>query len=247
MGYIMSSQDWQEMANILAQGSVRHGASLGFTSPNGGEDTVYAMHCLDGTSIGGVGLHVDITNYSPLDKGGRVSMCLKRRAGASNTGFSPFIFVGAAGNDINDKGYIVGLEDYDPYRIVLRKGSLISGVPVADTLAYLRRSNMQYEISDDLWHHLRLDMIVQGTGDVSLKVYENDLSVNACTAPVWQDVAGMTVFVDDVAGVNSNEAMGLSGADALPYVSGYAGFGCAFQQQVSTRALFDHFHVRRQT
>ncbi len=142
----MSSQDWQELQNNLAQGAVRHGASLGFVVPNGGGNTVYAMHCLDGTVIGGVGLYADITNYSPLTKGGRASMCLKRRAGASNIGFSPFIFIGVQGNDINDKGYILGLEDADPYRIVLRKGALIAGVPVAGTQAYFRRSSGQFQI-----------------------------------------------------------------------------------------------------
>ncbi len=90
-------------------------------------------------------------------------------------------------------------------------------------------------------------MMVQPTGDVSLKAYQNDLSVNDCVSPVWEDIPGMAVFVDDLVGVNSNEAMGLSGADALPLSGGYAGYGCNFQEQVATRALFDHFHIRRQT
>jgi hypothetical protein len=243
----MSSQDWLDMNNNLELGTVARGASIGFTAPSGGEPSVYAMHCLDGTAIGAVALHCNISNYSPLLSGGRVEMCIKRRAGASNTGFSPFIYIGCVGDDVNDFAYVLGLEDADPYRIVLRKGSLTAGIPAASEGQYFRRSSSQYQISQDLWHHIRLDMIVQPTGDVSLACYENDLSVNNCTSPIWQEINGMPVFVDDVAGINSSEAMNLADGQEIPLSGGYVGFGCNFQEQVSTRALFDHFHTRRQT
>jgi hypothetical protein len=95
----------------------------------------------------------------------------------------------------------------------------------------------------DVWHHLRLDMIVQGTGDVLLRVFRNDLGSHLVSDPVWEAIAGMEGpqaptfegFVDDALGVNTGSA---------PYTSGRAGFGMR-TQDVGRRSYFDELAVLR--
>jgi len=234
----MASDDWTELANVLSAGIVARGASGGFTPPNGGGTAVYVAHCLDGTVTGAVGSYCNLANYGPLASGGSIRACVKRLSSAANTGFSPFLYILAGGTDVADNAYLLGLEDRDPYRIVLRKGSILGGIPEATDGEYLRRSSDEYQISDDLWHHIRLDALVEPTGDVVLNVYESDLSTHACTAPSWSAITGMAQFVDDVAGVNSG---------SLPYTSGYAGFASAHQEQISARVAWDHIQLLRQT
>jgi hypothetical protein len=128
------------------------------------------------------------------------------------------------------------LQDEDPYQIALRKGTLSDGVPEAavGALGTLRRSTETYSL--DTWHHLRLDMVVNVSGDVILKCFENDLDSNAVTAPSWTAIAGMDDFTDDALGVNSGSS---------PYTSGRAGFGFVCSD-VTRRAYFDHLECLRQ-
>ena len=62
---------------------------------------------------------------------------------------------------------MVGLSDDDPHRIVLRKGSLVTGLPNSDGASVIQRSNESFVQST--WLHLRLDMIVNDNGDVVLR------------------------------------------------------------------------------
>lgn len=234
----MSSADWTVLGNSLSTGILARAASSGFTVPNGGGTNVYAMNSFDGTVIGAAGLYTDLPNFNPTADGASVRCCIKRLSGAGTTGWSPFAFVLAGGTDVDDNAYIIGLEDRDPYRIVVVKGSMIAGVPEALAGAYLRRSSSEYQISEDLWHHVRLDALVQPGGDVYLQVFENDLLTNPCTAPVWQPITGMAQFIDDAAGINSG---------SLPYTSGYGGYAMAVQEAITRRSLFDHFQLIRQT
>jgi hypothetical protein len=137
--------------------------------------------------------------------------------------------------------------DGDPYHIELRKGALSGGVPdeAADPDGgnhILMRSIGAFNL--DTWHHLRLDMILQGTGDVLLQCFQNDLQSDAVTSPDWVVIPGMEGpqspaidgFIDDALGVNTGSA---------PYTSGRAGFGIHVSE-ISRRGYFDHLEVIRQ-
>jgi hypothetical protein len=162
---------------------------------------------------------------------------IKRGVSGGPEGFSPFLFIGLGGTDVTDQGYMLGLSDGDPSHLVLRKGTLVAGLPdvAPGGSGVLRRSTG--EVAIDEWRHLRLDMIVNLNGDVRLQVFENDLSLHPIGgAPTWAAIPGMAEFVDDALGVNSG---------SLPYTSGRGGFGFA-SSDVTRRAYFDQIEVIRQ-
>lgn len=236
----MAEADWTELDDSLSAGSIARGVSAGFTPPNGGGSFVYGFNSLD-TSVGAAGFFVNLVDFAPMAKGGRVTAAIKRAPSGGPLDFSAFLFIGLQGTSVNDEGYLLGLSDADPSRIVLRKGTLSAGIPdlaPAEGNGILRRSTTSVDIDADAWTHLRLDMIFNDVGDVRLQVFQNDLAAHALgTAPSWQAIPGMAEFVDDSLGVNSGSA---------PFTSGYAGF--AFRKNnVTRRALFDHLEVRRQT
>jgi hypothetical protein len=241
----MSSQDWQVLSNSLTAGIVKRGSSEAITPPSGGGTHMYGMNSLQ-AAAGVVGLYYNADDFAPADKGGSVRAVIRRVGGARSVGFSPFLFMCLSGGSVDDNGYMLGLEDRDPYRIVLTKGALTNGVQEAAENTYLRRSSSEYRIADGAVHQIRLDVIVQNNGDVTLKVMENDLNVNDADSPVWEPIGGMSLFVDDVLGVNSYLTMGLTGSDAEPYTGGYMGFGTTFVDQVAVATAFDMLQFRRQ-
>jgi len=241
----MSSQDWQELSNSLGSGIVKRGATEAITPPSGGGTHMYGMNSLQAAS-GVVGLYYNKDNFAPAVKGASVRGVVQRVGGARATGFAPFLFLCLSGADTNDKGYLLGLEDVDPYRIVLTKGDLLTGIQETADQTYLRRSDDQYRIQDGAVHQLRLDAVLQPNGDVVLKVMENDISTNDVDNPVWTPVDGMSLFVDDVLGLNGYQAMGLTGSDAEPYSGGYMGFATTFYNQVAVATAFDYLQFRRQ-
>jgi hypothetical protein len=232
----MSSADWAVLDDGLA--TVEKGVTNGLGVPEGGGSQIYAFNSLNATVTGAAGLYCVISNFSPMESGGRISACIRRLASGQNTGFSPFIFLSASGNSVNDNAYLLGLEDYDPYRIVLRKATIISGIPQATDDNYLLRSSEQYQMSSALWHQLRLNAIEQPSGAVTLQVEQNILSVSRpCDNPTWESITGMAPFVDDAVGINTG---------SVPLIGGYAGFATAFQESIATRAGFDHIQIMRQ-
>jgi len=233
----MADSDWGNLNNNLEPAEVAHDTTASLTPPNGGGTHVYAFNSLNGTVTGSAGKYCAIANFSPTAYGTWAAGAVKRLSSAQNTGFSPFLFVHASGNDVSDNAYLLGLEDADPYRIVLRKGSIIGGVPQANDGEYLRRSSQQYQISDDLWHHIAVEAVRQPNGEVYLNCWENDLASNPVTAPVWNPIDGMTQFIDDVPGINSGSA---------PYTAGYCGFAFCVQEAIAVRAAFDHIQFKRQ-
>jgi hypothetical protein len=176
-------------------------------------------------------------NHSPCAKGASVRGAIQRGFASLKTGFSPFLFALAGGTDIVDNAYIIGLEDSDPYRIVVVKGQIINGVPAADATNSLLRSTSTYTIpSGGQWHHIRMDVIVQLSGDVLIQCFESDLTANPVTAPAWVPIPGCESFTDDALGVNSGSA---------PYTSGYIGYGHATEEQ-GRRGYFDQLEMIRQ-
>lgn len=235
----MAEADWTVLTNSLAAGSVKRGVTGGITRPNGGGNFLYGFNSLD-SSQGVVGLFTNQVNFAPMAKGGSVRAAIKRGIGGGKTNFAPFIFICLGGALVTDQGYMLGLGDSDPHRIILRKGALTGGLPDAavtspPTSGVLRKSTATY--SEDTWLHLRLDAVVNTNGDVVLNVYRNDLAANSVASPVWAAIDGMAQFIDDALGVNSGSA---------PFTSGRGGFG--FQtKDVTRRSYFDHLEILRQT
>jgi len=243
----MAQAEWTVLTDSLPTASVARGVTSGIVKPNGGGNFVYGFNSLAIVN-GAVGLHNNQVNFAPMASGGSVRGAVKRGASGGTSGFAPFLFIGLQGPSVNDIGYLLGLSDAEPAHISLRKGSIVTGLPDGGAVPavspnILMRSTETFE--NETWVHLRLDMIVQGTGDVLLQVFESDLGANPVTAPVWLQIAGMegpqspTIdgFVDDALGVNTGSA---------PLTSGRAGMGFRVQD-VTRRGFFDHLEVARQT
>ena len=230
----MAEADWTYLNGGLDIATVDRGVTAGVARPPGGGSFLYAFNSLAAVE-GAVALFANLTDFAPMAKGGSIRGCLQRGPGGGPTGFSPFLFLCCQGNSVNDRAYMLGLSDDDPHRIVLRKGSVATGLPDSDGPGVLLRSGESFMQST--WLHLRLDGSVNANGDVVLKVYENDLATKALgTPPDWQPVAGMAEFIDDHLAINSG---------AQPLTSGRGGFGFAVKD-VTRRGFFDHIELMRQ-
>lgn len=244
----MAKTDWQSLTGGIADADVLKGPTAGTEAPNGGGTHVYGSRLIQDTP-GVSGLYLDQLNFSPFPdgKGGRISGAIKRSASANGIGFAPFFFLCASGTTIDADAYILGLSDELNSHIQLRKGPLSLGLSAPALVTpdvtpnILLRSADTFEAG--VWQHLRLDVILQGTGDVVLQVFRSDLVTRAVTNPLWVAVPGMegpfeafAGFIDDVLGVNTG---------SVPLGAGYAGF--ATRYEVSSRtAYFDHVAVDRQ-
>jgi hypothetical protein len=135
---------------------------------------------------------------------------------------------------------MLGLSDNTPYSIVLAKGQIVEGLRLdAENVHILRTGSAQYNMGDGLWHHLRLDAIVEPNGDVLLKCYANDLVAHPInTTPTWQAIAGMADYIDDVNHINSGSA---------PLWGGCCGFAFSVHQALNRRGAFDGLQALRQT
>jgi hypothetical protein len=230
----MGSTDWTFLNDGLDIASVDRGVTAGIERPPGGGTFLYGFNSLVAAK-GAVGLFVNLSNFAPMAKGTTIRGCLQRGPGGGPTGFSPFLFACGQGNSVNDNAYLLGLSDDVPHRIVLRKGSIVAGVPESDGPGVLLRSSESF--AQGTWLHLRLDVVVNTNGDVVLSVYRNDLTTHPVnTAADWEPVAGMPTFIDDQLGINSG---------AQPLTSGRAGFGFAVAD-VTRRGFVDHVQVYRQ-
>lgn len=248
----MASTDWTECAGNLTSGSVAKGVTAGTTPPNGGASFVYGFNSLSSTA-GAVGLYVNATGnsganalFAPIQTdanlatGGSIRGAMVRGVSAEpQIGFASMLFINVKSGlttnpNVNDTGYLLGLEDANPARIVLRKGPLNGGLTVDSSLSTLAVSSAAY--SPGTWVHLRLDAIFNQNGDVVLLVYQNDLSVNSVVAPVWAPVAGIATVVDDALAVNSG---------TTPLSGGFAGFAF-YTAALQKRAYVDQVQVLRQ-
>ena len=245
----MAETDWNEADDGLDVASLLGGVTAGETPPNGGGTFVYGFR----SAAAVTGARAKVTNqvdYYPITTpasagGGSISGAIKRGVSPVTTGFAPLFFIGAqAGGppppSVLDNAYILGLEDNEPHRVVLRKGRITDGVPAATAENALMRSLATETV--DTWWHIMLDMIVNLSGDVVLRVFRNDLSVNLVTAPVWEELEmegatdGINGFIDDSLGASSG---------SLPYLDGYTGFAGQVSAQ-GRRMYFDQIVIARQ-
>jgi len=231
---MMGSADWTFLNDGLDIATVDRGVTAGIPRPPGGGTFLYGFNSLAATH-GAVALFANLTNFAPMAKGGTIRGCIQRGPGGGPTGFSPFLFLCGQGTSVNDNAYLLGLSDDDPHRIVLRKGSIVAGIPDSEGPGVLLRSSESF--GQGTWLHLRLDAVVNTNGDVVLSVYRNDLAAHPLGAPAdWQAVAGMPVFIDDQLGINSG---------SQPLTSGRAGFGFG-AADVTRRGFVDHIELYRQ-
>jgi hypothetical protein len=230
----MAQIDWSYLNDGLDISTVDRGVTAGIARPPGGGTFVFAFNSLAPVT-GSVALFANLASFAPMAKGGSIRGAVQRGPGGGATGFSPFLYLGCQGASIRDTAYLLGLSDDDPHRIALRKGAVAIGVPDADGPGVLLRSSASF--AQGTWVHLRLDMIVNGNGDVVLKALQNDLATHPLgSPPAWQPVAGMEEFIDDQLGINSG---------SQPLTSGRGGFGVAVRD-VTRRAYFDHLELFRQ-
>ena len=244
----MSQADWGFLSGSLTDASVKRGPTAGITAPSGGGSHVYGFASVD-NSPGVVALYCLQANFSPVPgiRGGRIQAAMRRTSIGAATGFAPFLFFCAQSANVNANAYMLGLSDEASGKIQLRKGPILAGmsaVPDVNPLASpntLMRSENGYPA--DEWQHLRLDVVIQGTGDVILQVFRNNLAAHTVGAPVWETIPGMqgpfssfAGFVDDALAVNTG---------TVPLAGGYMGFGARFDA-ANRATYFDHINVDRQ-
>ena len=232
----MASSDFTLLQDSAPVASINRAVTFGTARPPGGGNFVLGFASKTSDSFS-AGFHANQAGFNPSTAGGSIRFATKR--GKGGIGFAALGFVGSTGDSVNDTAYVIGLSDEEPSNIILRKGVLSSGVPPNApgdpiTLGTLRRSIDQFE--EDTWVHLRLDMIVNGNGDVILAVFQNDLTLNEVSSPIWIEVPGVDDFIDDALEVNSGSP---------PLVDGRA--GVAFTSTASARrGYFDYFRYSRQ-
>jgi hypothetical protein len=233
----MSEANWTYATGGLDAAAVSRGVTNGIARPNGGGNFCFGFHSKANT-LGAVALYTNQLNFAPMAKGGRLHAAIQRMVSGGPLNFSIFAYLGLQANAVTANGYLLGLSDEDPHCIVLRKGPPSEGLPSEaanpPSTKTLRKSVATF--TPGTWLHLRLDMIVNGTGDVILKCLRNDLALNPVTAPVWAAEPGMDDFVDDALGINTGSA---------PYLSGYGGFGWK-SSDVTRRGAIDHVEIFRQ-
>jgi hypothetical protein len=230
----MGMSDWAYLQDGLDAAAVARGVTAGIPRPPGGGQFLFAFNSLT-TGRGAVALLAALPDFVPMPKGGSIRGCVQRGPGGGPLGFAPFLFLAGQGTSVNDRAYLLGLSDEDPHAIVLRKGGLSGGLPASDTDGVLQRSTERFV--QGAWLHLRLDVIVNDSGDVVLQAFRNDLEAHPLgNPPDWQAIPGMPLFIDDHLGIQSGSP---------PLTSGRAGFGFA-THDVTRRAFFDHIELWRQ-
>lgn len=245
----MGSANWTLLNDALDTANLGRGVTSAIARPNGGGSFCFAFNSFTVAS-GAAGYFTNQPDFAPTApfKGGSIRGAVQRGLSAGLVGFSPMLFINLQGPSVNDVAYILGLQDDNPHRIALRKGSIATGIPNASPggQGILRRSTSTFAAGT--WHHLRLDAVVNLNGDVILKAFQSDL-VNPVSTPSWVPIGGLedpvlagthgvgTAFVDDALGI-------LSGSASL--VSGRMGYAFA-TKDVARRGYFDHIECLRQT
>lgn len=244
----MSQADWGTLSGSLTDVSVKRGPTAGISPPNGGGSYAFGFASVD-NAPGVVGLYCLQPNFSPIPgiRGGRIIAAMRRTSIGAATGFSPFLFFCAQAATVDARAYMLGLSDEASGKIQLRKGPISGGMAAVSAVNPLAAPNTLMRSENgypaDEWQHLRLDVVIQGTGDVILQVFRNNLALHAVSSPVWQSIPGMEGpfstfpgFVDDALAVNTG---------TVPLAGGYMGFGARFDA-ANRATYFDHINVDRQ-
>lgn len=211
----MSQNDLAEVTGNASTASILRGVSSSFTTAPGAGVNCFAFESQDnGTGV--VARYFTMSGCNPTPKGAQISAALQRGPSAGLTSFAVFLFASLTNPNAEGVAYILGLGDSDPSHIVLRKGDLASGLPdlAPGTQGVLARSTATYPA--ETWYHLRLEVILNASGEVVVNGYANDLTANTVSSPVWLPIPGLTSVIDDPLGVTSG---------SVPLTAGRMGFG----------------------
>jgi len=238
----MAEADHTLLSDSLDLATVRRFVTTRIAAPNGGGSFVFGFNSRSVAS-GASGFFSNQTNFAPASKGGQITMAMQRGPSGGPTNFAPMIFLGLQGPSVDDNGYLLGLGDADPSNIVLKKG------PINEKLSnditgsgILAKSTASYELGD--WVHLRLDMVVNLTGEVVLLAFQNDLSQHTVASPTWAPIPGMDT-ISPGSGIACIDDPGGVATGSLPYLDGRSGFA-VWVQDVSRRCYFDYQTLQRQ-
>ncbi|MCK5643690.1 MAG: hypothetical protein KAJ19_23015, partial [Gammaproteobacteria bacterium] len=244
----MGQQDWGDLEGSLEDADLKRGVTAEISGPNGTNGFVYGYNSMDSTVTGAHGKFVNLPGFVPTgsllsspDGGGSIRGAVRRVASPNNTGMTPMLFFCCQGGPptVNDQVYMIGLSDSDPYKIVLAKGPIVGGIVEAqEDTKILVSSSREYNIGDGLWHHIRMDAIVEPNGDVLLKCYESDMTINDLQNPDWGIIGGFSAegYIDGVLQINTGSA---------PLWGGYVGFAFAVNQALNRRGAFDGLQATR--
>ena len=187
--------------------------------------TGFAGHILNST--------VDTGNYHPIasGKGGGIAGSMKK---LNTNDHAPLFFL-VNGTDVRSaRGYILGLSEDNPSRLLLRKGSLIA--------PHITTGDDVLQVSDDefpvgSWHQVELFVGVNAQDDVRLEVWMD--ATPAYPPTTAESVDGMPQMYDDPGGIVTG---------SLPVVqSFYLGIGVRFGGTAGAVGLFDYLIAKRQT
>lgn len=232
----MASIDYASITDAASTASIIRGVLTAATIPipAGGGSFVYAGHSIT-NAPGCFALYYNAANFTPTTKGADFSAAVFK-GGAGGSLFSAYVFVNLNGTASTNSAYMLGLSDSEPAHLELRKGPLSGGLPDQSPggNSILRRSTATFALGT--WLHIRLECVLEPTGDVICNVFQNDLSLHDVTSPVWVPVAGMASFTDDFLQVATGSA---------PLANGYMGFGSTMAE-VGRVAAFDQLAPARQ-
>jgi hypothetical protein len=228
----MAQSDWTQLTDSLGTSILDRSPTNGPTPPNGGGSYTYAWNSID-SAVGAAGFYysTDPGNFAPTAKGVRIRAAMRRLA--NSTGSTPFVYGCLQSSAVAGMGYLIGLaHDETPARLIVAKGAPSNGLLAANAIM---QSSAYYNVGD--WMHIQVDVIrQQGSDDVKLIVWENNLSAHTVGSPTFVKVPGMESFTDDSVGIATGSA---------PYLNGYVGFA-HYSGGVGRYALHDHLQIWRQ-
>jgi hypothetical protein len=232
----MGSADWTDATSSLSTSSVRRSETAGFARPPGGGTFTFGFASQDSSSSI-VARYCNLSGTDPTSKGGDISAAMERSAlSAGPVGFAPFLFFCASSADISADAYMLGLADGNPAHFILRKGVMSQGLPDVPPGQQGVLAQSAATLVLGTWYHIKLEVVVNLSGDVVINCYQSDLTANLVSAPVWTVIPGMPQIIDDALGVNTG---------SLPYTAGRLGYAFATSQP-NRVALFDEIRPTTQ-
>lgn len=241
----MGSADWDDAAG--SSGQVRRGVTYALGAPPSAGSVSFGAKS-ESSSPAAWAMHANQTEFDPVvpGKGSMVLGAIRAAHVSSAPRSCPLVFAALQPDplppptpgpaDIGSAAYLLGLSSSG--RLTLVKGAPSDGIPdaVPGTMGVLRRSDQVF--APEAWLHVRLDVVVNATGDVVVRARRNDLAAHTLALPTWEEIPGMALVIDDRLGMNT-------GSRPFGVISGgYAGFG-AHHPVIDSVATFGRVDVLR--
>lgn len=229
----MAEADWTPLAGNLSPEEISWGKTTSAEYGIIDGSACLGFHSLQPTvgwpAVGFTGLRLNVTGFNPIlnHKGGSILALVKKHS--PMTGGAPVLFM-AGGTDARAaEGYMLGLTEEWPYKIILARGLLSNGL--SEEKEHIAVSNAAYDTPD--WLHLSLEVCVNTQNDlvISVLAYKGGIGVLV-------PVPGIDPFVDD--------NIGRKFGTAPLFGDFYVGFGHYNSGQAGRVSLFDYIEVNRQ-